>query len=134
RRQFVRGDSLEPNNLRMDIEQLREVLSGRLGKYLDTTRQRELLGILPEAEREEIEYSVARGSATDVPMEYIDMRMAARIFALEPQLFFEASCFTVDWTPTGLVSRPKAVEQHQEQVARSIGSMLAEIGDFASVT
>lgn len=132
RRRFAATASLEPNNLRMAVDDLRTKLTKRLSDYLETSdQQEELISQLPAEDINRIRFSFGSGPETKQLVEYLEMSHLAYLFGLNPQLFFAAGCFSQSWTPDRLTSNEDLLVQYRQRLVQSLSSLLMEAGEFS---
>lgn len=123
------ADSLAPNALRLEIEDVRRRLTTRLERALPGEAQRALVDLLPPSDVHEIDLARARGPADASDARYFTPAHLALVLAKQPAALFEAGCFNQSWTPLSLRDSP-LLDEHRRRLAADVWLPMYELGAF----
>ncbi|MBD1814277.1 ATP-binding protein [Microcoleus vaginatus DQ-U2] len=113
-------DSLEPNRLRLEIDELRKRLTKCLSKIFPGGEHQPLFEALPQEDIQRIELAQARRTGTVSIIDYLEMRHLADLLQRRPALLFEAGCFNQPWTPPTLAENPALLEEYRKPLLRDL--------------
>lgn len=132
RSRYAMMDSLEFNQLRVEINTARTWLTDCLSRGLSEDEQRKLVENLPQEDIQRIELAYARGSMSASILSYLEVYHLAHLFLQFPSVFFELNCFNRAWIPNRLSQNPTLLEEHQRKLSQDIWTLLSAMGEFIS--
>lgn len=130
RAQHATADSLDANQLREDIEEIRERLTERLSITLSEDDQQEFVRKLPPEEVRRVRLASAQMPTAPAITKFLETRHLAILLDSAPDLFFEAGCFRHPWTPKDLTEDPEMIAEYRERLLQDLRVPLAKLGEF----
>ena len=132
RNKYAIADSLEPNQLRIEIDELRKTLIGTLFKESSTVNEQEIRDALSVEEVHRVESSYIRGPSTARLVDYLEMRHLAQLFLQHPARFFDTGCFKRAWNPILLVHNSALLTEYQQQLTQDVWIAMIKLGEFTN--
>lgn len=132
RSRYATNDSLDLNQLRTEIDEMRKSITRCLFKDSLEAVQREILTELPMEEVRRIELAHSRGSSTAKITDYLEMWHLAHLLEQQPARFFETGCFNRSWIPSSLAQNTSLLTEYQQQLAQDVWMPMVKLGEFTN--
>lgn len=122
-------NSLEPNRVALDIQNLTGRLQGFLGKAIPPEKYDAILAALPPENLNRLKVAQVKSKGKSVPA-LLDIRDMTHVLDVMPGELLSSGLFKAAWEPDGLLSSPEVLRTYQTDLTHQVKSLFYAIAGF----
>lgn len=122
-------NSLEPNRVALDIQNLTSRLQGFLGKAIPPEKYDAILAALPPENLNRLKVAQVKSKGKSIPA-LLDIRDMTHVLDVMPGELLSSGLFKAAWEPDGLLSSPEVLRTYQTDLTHQVKSLFYAIAGF----
>jgi len=122
-------NSLEPNRISLDIQNLTSRLQDFLGRNIPLEKHGAILAALPPDNLNRLKVAQVKSRGKSIPA-LLDIKDIAHVLDVVPDELLSSGLFKAAWEPDGLLSSPEVLRTYQTDLTHQVKSLFYAIAGF----